>query len=74
LYIIRLFLSAIVIAIKYHEDEYYKNDFYAKVGGISLEEFNRLEEYLLINLNYKLFIDENAYSIYTTRLEMFADL
>jgi hypothetical protein len=31
-------MTAVVIAIKYHDDEYYKNEFYAKVGGITKSE------------------------------------
>jgi len=27
-------MTSLVIAIKYQDDEYYKNEFYAKVGGI----------------------------------------
>jgi hypothetical protein len=29
--------------VKYHDDEYFKNDYYAKVGGIPLDELNILE-------------------------------
>jgi hypothetical protein len=36
-------MTAVVIAIKYHDDEYYKNEFYAKVGGIPKLELNKLE-------------------------------
>jgi len=32
-----------MIAIKYHDDEYFKNEYYAKVGGISKQEINCLE-------------------------------
>ena len=40
-----------VLAIKYNEDDYYSNKYYAKVGGINLEEINTLEYNLLILLN-----------------------
>lgn len=33
-------MTAIVVAIKYQDDEYYKNEFYAKVGGIPILELN----------------------------------
>jgi len=29
-----------MVAIKFHDDDYYKNEYYAKVGGISLGEIN----------------------------------
>ncbi len=33
-----------MVAIKYHDDDYYKNEYYAKVGGITLSEINKYEE------------------------------
>jgi hypothetical protein len=27
-------MTSVVVAVKYHDDEYFKNEFYAKVGGI----------------------------------------
>ena len=36
-------MTAVVIGVKYHDDEYYKNEFYAKVGGIPKLELNKLE-------------------------------
>jgi len=36
-------LTAVVIATKYFDDNYYKNSFYAKLGGISLELLNEME-------------------------------
>jgi hypothetical protein len=38
-----MILITTIVAVKFHEDEYYKNDYYAKVGGIMLEELNSLE-------------------------------
>lgn len=38
----RLLITSIVLAAKYNDDEFYKNVYYAKVGGISLEEMNML--------------------------------
>lgn len=51
--IYRLFLTAVVVAAKYLDDFFYKNSFYASVGGISVAILNQLEwEFLkLINFN-----------------------
>ena len=38
----RLVLGAVILAIKYNDDIYADNQFYAKVGGISLKEINSL--------------------------------
>ena len=43
-----------VLAIKYNEDDYYSNKYYAKVGGIALNELNELEYNLLILLEFNL--------------------
>lgn len=36
-------MVSIMVAIKYQDDDYYKNEYYAKVGGITLQEINDLE-------------------------------
>jgi hypothetical protein len=63
----RIILSAVVLAIKYNEDDYYSNEFYAKVGGVSLQEINSLELDAINMLDHILFVDEeffNKYKIY----------
>lgn len=32
-----------MISAKFWDDFYYKNDFYAKIGGISKDDMNKLE-------------------------------
>jgi len=32
-----------MIAIKFHDDEFFKNEYYGRVGGISKQEINALE-------------------------------
>jgi len=51
--------------MKYNEDENFSNKFYAKVGGISLEETNFLEIQFLKLLDYRLYVTEDAFNIYT---------
>lgn len=54
----RLFLVALVVAIKYNEDDYFINTDYAEIGGVSLGELNRMEAEFLHNLKqWRLFID-----------------
>ncbi|CAK0874548.1 unnamed protein product [Prorocentrum cordatum] len=50
----RLFLTCLVLAVKYSEDLTYGNSHYAKAGGVRLREVNRLERCLLIALDYNL--------------------
>ena len=60
----RIFLTSSLLAIKYNEDVFYKNDFYAKVGGVGLELLNYLEFCALKFLDFKLFIDEDLFKSY----------
>lgn len=65
----RLFLTALVIAIKYNEDKYFSNSFYAKIGGISLEDFNRLESAFVNSIEFFLYVEEEIFSKYVTYLK-----
>lgn len=65
----RLLLACLVISIKYNEDDYYSNEYYAKVGGISLKELNVLEYTILIILNFELFIDNELYENYENQIK-----
>ena len=53
-----------VIAIKYNEDEYCDNNFYAKVGGVSRKEIDKLEYETLSLLNFTLFVNEELFDKY----------
>jgi hypothetical protein len=64
----RLLLSCFVISIKFNEDDYYSNEYYAKVGGVSLCELNKLEETILSLLDFSLFIDDELYDNYEKQL------
>ena len=43
-------MIGLMVAIKYFDDVYYDNRFYSKVGGIALEEVNRLEAEFINNI------------------------
>ncbi len=45
-----------MVAAKYADDFFYKNDYYAKVGGISRNEINTIEVEVLNTLNYHLHV------------------
>ena len=60
-----------LLAIKYNEDDYYSNKYYAKVGGINLDELNSLEYNFLILLDFDVFIDEETYEKYKEQLNDF---
>lgn len=60
----RLLVLAAMIAAKFHDDVYYSNAYYAKVGGLSLKEVNALEAKLLKTLDWKVFVHPEEYQLY----------
>lgn len=67
----RIILSCMILALKYNEDDYYSNKYYAKVGGISLKELNELEYNIMILLQFNFFIDDITYEKYQAQLNDF---
>ena len=57
-----------LIALKYNEDDYFNNEFYAKVGGVTKKEIDKLEYEFLIRSEYKLFVSEDVFEKYNNYL------
>uniref|UniRef100_A0A7S1TIJ0 Cyclin n=1 Tax=Compsopogon caeruleus TaxID=31354 RepID=A0A7S1TIJ0_9RHOD len=65
----RLFLTALVLAIKFLDEPIYDNGFYARVGGLSsLREMNDLEKEMLRVLNFDVFVSEDEYDYFKAML------
>lgn len=64
----RLILACVFMAIKFNDDIYYDNAFYARLGGITLEEMNYLEVGILSYLQFDLFIAPGLYYDYVAEL------
>jgi len=64
----RLVITSIVLAAKLFSDIFFTNHRYAKVGGIKVDELNRLEVSLLLALDFKLFIPETELQYYGDHL------
>jgi hypothetical protein len=61
----RLVLMCLVSSIKFYDDAYYTNKYYAQMGGVNVEEFNKLEQEFLINyIQFGLYVDVETYSSY----------
>ena len=67
----RIILSCMILALKYNEDDYYSNKYYAKVGGISLKELNELEYNIMVLLQFNFFVDDITYEKYQAQLNDF---
>jgi hypothetical protein len=67
----RILFSSILASIKFNEDKIYPNSFYAKIVGISVKELTKLESVFLKLIDFKLFISDEIYNIYSTYLYSF---
>ena len=60
----RQLMTSIVVASKFCDDFFETNSFYARVGGISLEEMNSLELEFLARMNFDLVISDTEFVSY----------
>ena len=51
-------LAVLLLAIKFHEDQYMPNSDYAQIGGVKTGELNQLESELLQIMHHRLYIPE----------------
>jgi hypothetical protein len=60
----RVLFSSVLISIKYNEDSYYDNNFYAQIAGIKPNELQLLE-YKFFELNdFNVYVCDNEYEQY----------
>ena len=64
----RILLTAVLLAIKYNEDEIYDNSFFAKIFGVTIKELNKLENEFLDLIEFKLFISRKTFQLYYNRI------
>ena len=65
----RILFSAIFAAVKFNEDIIYKISFYAKIGGISIEELIDLENAFIKLIDFKFFVSEEIFQTYSRYLK-----
>ena len=64
----RLLFGASLIAIKYNEDKFYSNVYYAKIGGLDITQLNTLELEFAMGINFDLFVDNKTFEKYESIL------
>lgn len=64
----RLFFMSVVVATKYNEDKHYSNTYYAKIGGVELEQLNQMECEFVMSINFDLFVEAKVFDKYETSL------
>ncbi|GAA0142547.1 hypothetical protein Leryth_001303 [Lithospermum erythrorhizon] len=65
----RLLVTCIMVASKMLDDEHYNNAFFARVGGVTNAELNRLEVELLFMLDFGLNVSSGNFECYCQHLE-----
>ncbi|XP_039141529.1 cyclin-P4-1-like [Dioscorea cayenensis subsp. rotundata] len=65
----RFLITSVLLAVKFLDDLYYNNAYFAKVGGISLMEMNFLEVDLLFGLGFNLNVTPFTFTTYCSILQ-----
>ncbi|KAF3443728.1 hypothetical protein FNV43_RR13418 [Rhamnella rubrinervis] len=65
----RLLITSVMVASKMLDDMHYNNAFYARVGGVSNAELNRLELELLFLLDFGVTVSSRVFESYCLHLE-----
>merc|ERR1719247_705209 len=59
----RLLVISAMLAAKFHDDVYYSNNYYAKVGGVRTREVNALEVLFLRLIGWRLHVTPQEYGL-----------
>ncbi|CAL0310345.1 unnamed protein product [Lupinus luteus] len=65
----RLLITSIMLAAKFMDDAFFNNAYYAKVGGVSTGELNRLEMSFLFSIDFRLQVSVDTFGKYCWQLE-----
>ncbi|KAI5064829.1 hypothetical protein GOP47_0019524 [Adiantum capillus-veneris] len=65
----RLLITSVMLAAKTLDDIHYNNAFFARVGGVSIAELNRMELDLLFRLDFRLCVTTHTFESYCLHLE-----
>jgi len=66
----RLLVTSIMLAVKFFDDVYYSNSYYAKVGGVKTREVNALEAQFLQLIEWRLHVSPQEYDQYRNHVYM----
>ena len=67
----RILFTAILISIKYNEDNFYDNKYYSQIGGVKLKELRALEYNFVNMVHFKFFVNEEIFEKYRLYLDNF---
>ena len=67
----RVLITSVMLATKVFDDEFYKNAYYAKLGGVTTQEMNSLELEFLQLMNFDFFVSVETFEKYQKELMEF---
>ena len=65
----RILFTSVLLSVKYNEDSFYDNKFYAEIAGVKLKELNILEYTFVKMLNFRFFINNDIFEKYVQYLD-----
>lgn len=65
----RMIITSLMVAAKYHDDLFYNNTYFAKLGGIPIGELNALEVDFLHLQSFSMFVGTALFEKYSTQLQ-----
>ncbi|PIN25859.1 Cyclin [Handroanthus impetiginosus] len=60
----RLLITSVMVAAKFMDDAFFNNAYYARVGGVSTAELNKLEMKFLFSLDFRLHVSVHTFRKY----------
>ncbi|XP_012833248.1 PREDICTED: cyclin-P3-1-like isoform X2 [Erythranthe guttata] len=65
----RLLITSVMVAAKFMDDAFFDNAFYARVGGVSTTELNKLEIKFLFGVDFRLHVNVQTFRKYCSLLK-----
>nr|GEY49992.1 cyclin-P3-1 [Tanacetum cinerariifolium] len=60
----RLLITSIMVAAKFIDEAFFNNAYYARVGGVTTAEMNRLEMKFLFGIAFRLYVNVSIFRKY----------
>ena len=67
--IYRVLFAAILLAIKYNEDRFFKNEYYAKISGFECDELKNIEYNFFCMSNFDMYVCDETFYKYCKYLD-----
>ncbi|GFP82002.1 cyclin-p3-1 [Phtheirospermum japonicum] len=65
----RLLITSVMVAAKFMDDKFFNNAYYARVGGVTTAELNKLEMKFLLGVDFRLHVSVQTFKKYCSVLK-----